>query len=235
MSGGFKYAPSPLLLCIILHRDSGSQDSPDQCQMPINADQNYGIDPKCLSMPIIADQFLSMPDQGISKTLVNTVSTLQVAAALHRNWYQCRSMPSNADQYRSMPINARSIVLDLALIGIDQHWSTLIRIDRNRSALIGIDQNWSALGSMPGLWSALIEGVLGSVTLSSIITCFKTHVALKSALKVILSTPWANFRLINVNQGLSMLIKVNPKSWSSSNTKTYLTTCRLEYCEINID
>ena len=25
-----------------------------------NADQNHGIDPKCLSMPINADQFLSM-------------------------------------------------------------------------------------------------------------------------------------------------------------------------------
>ncbi len=58
-----------------------------------NADQNHGIDPKCLSMPLNADQFQSiplnadqcpsMPDQGISKTLVNTVSTLQVAAALH--------------------------------------------------------------------------------------------------------------------------------------------------------
>ncbi len=29
--------------------------------MPINADQNHGIDPKCLSMPINADPFRSIP------------------------------------------------------------------------------------------------------------------------------------------------------------------------------
>ena len=32
------------------------QDSPNQCPMPINADQNHDIDLKCLSMLIIADQ-----------------------------------------------------------------------------------------------------------------------------------------------------------------------------------
>ncbi len=32
------------------------QDSLNQCPMPINANQNHGIDPKCLSMPIIANQ-----------------------------------------------------------------------------------------------------------------------------------------------------------------------------------
>ncbi len=37
------------------------QDSLDQCPISINADQNHCIDPKCLSMPIIADQFQSIP------------------------------------------------------------------------------------------------------------------------------------------------------------------------------
>ncbi len=32
----------------------------DQCPMPINAVQNHGIDPKCLSMLINADQFWSI-------------------------------------------------------------------------------------------------------------------------------------------------------------------------------
>ncbi len=48
-----------------------------------NADQKHGIDPKCLSMPIVADQCRSMPDQGIRKILVKSVNILQVAAALH--------------------------------------------------------------------------------------------------------------------------------------------------------
>ena len=61
------------------------QDFPDQCPMPINVDQNHGIDPKCLSMLIIADQCRSIPI----------------------NSSQCRSMPDqgiNADQCRSLPI-----------------------------------------------------------------------------------------------------------------------------------
>ncbi len=32
----------------------------NQCPMPINAAQNHGIGPKCLSMPINADQFRSV-------------------------------------------------------------------------------------------------------------------------------------------------------------------------------
>ncbi len=41
--------------------DITSHDSLDQCPKPINADQNTGIDPKCLSMLIIAYQFRSIP------------------------------------------------------------------------------------------------------------------------------------------------------------------------------
>ncbi len=55
------------------------QDSLDQCTMPINADQNSGIDP-------YVDQFRSMPT----------------------NADQFRAIPLNADQCRSMQINARS-------------------------------------------------------------------------------------------------------------------------------
>ncbi len=35
------------------------QDSPDQCPMPINTDQNSGIDPKYLSIKIYGDQWRS--------------------------------------------------------------------------------------------------------------------------------------------------------------------------------
>ncbi len=37
------------------------QDYLNQCPMPRNADQNYGIDPKCFSIPIIASQCRSIP------------------------------------------------------------------------------------------------------------------------------------------------------------------------------
>ncbi len=37
------------IMCIL-------QDSLDHCPLPINANQNQGIDPKCLSMPINSDQ-----------------------------------------------------------------------------------------------------------------------------------------------------------------------------------
>ncbi len=71
-----------------------------QClSMPINADQNHGIDQKCLSMPIIADQCQSiqinsshcrsMPDQCISKTLVNWSALI----AIDWNWSTSGSMP----------------------------------------------------------------------------------------------------------------------------------------------
>ncbi len=73
-----------------------------QCRsMPINTDQNYGIDPNAdqfRSLPINADQFLSIS--------------------------------LNSDQCRSMPINAGSSRIDPALLGIDLHRSELIRIDR---------------------------------------------------------------------------------------------------------
>ncbi len=99
------------------------QDSPDQCPMPINVDRNHGIDRKCLSMPIIADQCRSipinssqcqsMPDQGIIKTLVKTVN-------------QCR--------------------INYAWSGIDWHWSALIAIDRHWDQCQNFDRHWSALG-----------------------------------------------------------------------------------------
>ncbi len=76
-----------------LYQDN--QDSPDQCPMPINADQNHGIDPKCLSMPIIADQCWSFPlnwDELIG---------------IHRHW----------NELIDIGINARTLIL------IDLHWA----------------------------------------------------------------------------------------------------------------
>ncbi len=70
-------------------------------------------------MPLNADHGRSIPDQGISRTLVKTVNT-------------CRSMP---DQFCL-------IWHWSALIGIDWHWSELIDIGINARILIGIG-HWS--------------------------------------------------------------------------------------------
>ncbi len=48
------------------------QDSLDHCPMPINADQNHGIDPKCLSIPIIADQS-ELIDIGINARILSGI------------------------------------------------------------------------------------------------------------------------------------------------------------------
>ncbi len=78
------------------------QDSLDQCPMPINADQNSGIDPN-------VDQFLSMPDQA---ELIRHWSAL--------NWSE---LIGNDRHWEAFRINA------MILIGIDRHWSAL-GIDR---------------------------------------------------------------------------------------------------------
>ena len=142
------------------------QDFLDQCPMPINAEQNSGIDPKYLWMPIIAnnsDQCRSMPDRGISKTWVKL--------SIHYKWQQhciakgfnfhykvwsgaatsgfLGAFVTNANECRWITINARSIILDPALIGIDWHWLALIGTDPFWLGLIYIDRHW-----------ALIEGVL---------------------------------------------------------------------------
>ncbi len=119
------------------------QDTPDQHPMPINADQNQGIGSKFLSMPI---------NTGIDQ---HWLSLISIYSWIKQNCYQCWSMPINADQCRSMQINAGSILLDLALVGIDRHWEELIGIDRHWSALgssHNFDRHWSALISI-GHWS----------------------------------------------------------------------------------
>ena len=55
-------------------------------------------------------------------------------------------MPVNTAQCRSMLINAGSILLDLALFGIDRHWSELIRIDWHWDQCQNFDRHWSVLG-----------------------------------------------------------------------------------------
>ncbi len=57
------------------------QDSLDQCPMSINADQNHGIDPKRLSMPVIADQCRLIPINSIIRALVG----------IDRHWYRCQN------------------------------------------------------------------------------------------------------------------------------------------------
>ncbi len=79
------------------------QDSPDQCPMPINADQNHGIDPKCLSMPINADQYRL---RGID-----------------RNWSALIGIDRHWSELIDIGINA------MILIGIDRYWSAF-GIDR---------------------------------------------------------------------------------------------------------
>ena len=83
--------------------------------MSINADQNHDIDPKYISMSITVDQFRSIPN----------------------NVDQFRSISINANQchikasVKHQQINAGSILLDLALIGIDRNLEELIRIDQH--------------------------------------------------------------------------------------------------------
>ena len=48
------------IICVYTINDIIMQESLDQCPMPINADQNDGIDPK-LSIPLKVDQCWSMP------------------------------------------------------------------------------------------------------------------------------------------------------------------------------
>ncbi len=124
----------------------------DHCRsMPINSSQFFSI-------PINADQCQSMPDQSISKTLVDFLELFMTNAdqcrsmLININWYRCWSiqinadhcwsLPINTDQCRSMSINAGSILLDLALIGIERNWSTLGSMPEFWSALIGI-WHWS--------------------------------------------------------------------------------------------
>ncbi len=96
------------------------QDSPDQCPMPINADQNHGIDPKCLSMPIIADQCRSIP--------LNS-------SQIERNWEELIGIDRHWSEFINIGINAR------IFIGIDRHWSALgieshWRVQRHEESLM---------------------------------------------------------------------------------------------------
>ncbi len=50
--------------------------------MSINADQNHGIDPKCLSIPIIADQFLS--NIGINARILSGIDRYWSALGIDR-------------------------------------------------------------------------------------------------------------------------------------------------------
>ncbi len=129
---------------------------------------------KCLSIPINFNQILSMPFQGISKTLVKTVNTLQVAVALQHYsttkqliftsrhgsmlplmdflWLLNDKWQSITDHCRSMLINTdqcRSMPINaisiLLGIGIEMNWLELIDIGINTRILIGIDRG--SLGS----------------------------------------------------------------------------------------
>ena len=56
----------------------------------------------------------------------------------------CWSMPINSDQFLSTHfMNAGSILLDLALIGIERNWSELIDIWINARILNSIERHWS--------------------------------------------------------------------------------------------
>ena len=47
-----RWSKQAVIVCVQLN-----QDSHDHCPMLINADKYYGIDPKYLTMPIIAEEF----------------------------------------------------------------------------------------------------------------------------------------------------------------------------------
>ncbi len=93
---------------------------PRSCPMPINADQNSGIDPNVdqfRSMPINSDQFLSMPINGDQCQIKQNWSALR---GIDQNWSALRGNDRHWEAFR---INA------MILMGIDGHWSAL-GIDR---------------------------------------------------------------------------------------------------------
>ncbi len=114
-------------LCNLLHRYFKTPSINAQCRsLPIKI---HGIDLKCLSMTIIADQWLSI--------LINCS--------------QCKSMSINANQCQTkafninityVPINANQCQITSAWCGIDRHWSTLGSMPEVWWALIGIG-HWS--------------------------------------------------------------------------------------------
>ncbi len=69
--------------------------------MQINTDQNQGIDPECLSMPIIADQFHSIPLNADQSELIGIGinATILIGIYLFFNYF--------------------------ILIGIDEHWASI--------------------------------------------------------------------------------------------------------------
>ncbi len=75
----------------------------------LNADQNHGIDPKCLSMLIIADQCWSIPLNADQCRIKDLLQLLQQVLP----WIYVRNSCLNW--------HLGSFV-DLALIGIDRHW-----------------------------------------------------------------------------------------------------------------
>ncbi len=108
------------------------QDSLDQCPIVINADQNPGIDPKCLSMPIIADQFQSIPitpDQcknisawsGIDWNLLELI-------CIDQNWLELISIGINAGIF----------------IGIDRNWALI------EGVLMIMIRHWDMTSSLVG-------------------------------------------------------------------------------------
>ncbi len=102
-----------------------------------NANQNHGIDPKCLSILLNSD--LSIHYNGrqhcIAKTFNFHYKSWSGAATSGFLWTshdQCRSMLINTDQWR----------FNSAWAGIERNWSELIDIGINARILIGIG-HWS--------------------------------------------------------------------------------------------
>ncbi len=107
------------------------QDSLDQCPLPINSDQNHGIDLKCLSMPIISDQFLSM-----------RLRLYVLSHAVFHAYSACSGIDWNWSEWIDIWINARN------LIGFDRHWPLIEGVLKMKapSTVVPSCWEWKNLG-----------------------------------------------------------------------------------------
>ncbi len=108
-------------------------------QFPVNV-VIYNPCNLCNQMPYTCQRLAVIT--GITWSMANVDQCQPMPIKIIALYPKCLSMLIIASQCRSIPIN-------LALIGIDQHWSELINIEINARILIGIDRHW-----------ALIKGVL---------------------------------------------------------------------------
>ena len=64
---------------------SGSQKTPEM-PFKVNAGQNHGIDPECLSMPIISNQCRSIPINSSQAELIDIGINARILIGIDQHW-----------------------------------------------------------------------------------------------------------------------------------------------------